>query len=692
MKKLISYIICMLFFIPVFAVTITSFGNANNISPDQGIPSYGITSPQAQPVHSVQVTITPFNPPIIIPDTGGEFQYSIVVKNNEGTSLNFYVWTIYEFPDGTTSDPVFGPANFKLPSKWSANRDDLSTDVAADMPSGMYTYYVYCGDYPKQIWDSDSFTFEKLPGEAGWYAQMPGIDERLLGVDFTDTENGWAVGTYHTILHTTNGGDTWFPQDDGQYYIQNYDDVDFIDDQIGWVFGSKILHTTDGGDMWIEQYDPSYGTNGGFFIDENNGWAVGGIIDTYNEIFVHYILHTANGGDTWSTQLYESGYYYDTVGPLNDIYFTDANHGWAVGYDGIIYGTTDGGANWNEQDSGVSGTYDNELYSVAFSDINHGWVTGESGILLYTTDGGTNWNTYDLGTDDYLNSVVFIDENNGWIAGYGYYPIHGSIFHTSDGGTTWEIQDTGTDDDEYFLYDLSFVDEYNGGAAGSTWYPFEGVMLHTETGGGASVYPELSYEPSALDYGEMYQSQEQNITIDVWNSGTGTLWYYLYVDAYAAQYLSFTPEEGFSAGEHDTITATLYTGGLQPGTYHWDVTLYSNDETVNVPVDVTIVESQQELSYAPLELDFGDVQWGQAPIMDLDIWNSGTGTMYYWIDDSGTFCIVEPWSGSSQGEVNTHTVMCFTSGLDYGHNECTLIIHSSGGNAEVPVYVNVVPQ
>ena len=93
----------------------------------------------------------------------------------------------------------------------------------------------------------------------------------------------------------------------------------------------------------------------------------------------------------------------------------------------------------------------------------------------------------------------------------------------------------------------------------------------------------------------------------------------------------------------------------------------------------------------PMAYDFGDVGQNQMVTMNLSIWNSGTGTMYYWIDDFDTFCIVEPWSGSSQDEVNIHTVMCFTSPLDPGPHQCDLTIYSSGGNGVFTVYVNVVP-
>jgi photosystem II stability/assembly factor-like uncharacterized protein len=632
----------------------------------------------------VDITIEPYNPPITIPSSGGNFQYAIEVVNNESDPITFDIWTDAILPNEHSYGPVLGPMEFHLPGKWSAKRDDITQHVPPFAPPGDYTYTAYIGIYPGDVWDSDSFTLEKLSGEAGWYAQMPGADRTLRGISFSDSENGWATGDYHTIIHTANGGDTWFHQDDGQYYIQNYNDVYFVDALTGWVIGSKILHTTDGGTTWMEQYEPSYNLYAGFFIDENNGWVVGGEIDYYFQIYQRVILQTSNGGNTWNTQLFQSGYYYDPIGPFNDVYFTDFSNGWAVGYGGAIFSTTDGGAHWDEQYTGIY----NELYGVAFTDIHNGWATGEEGALLYTTNGGMYWNTFDLGTSDDLNSIVFADERNGWIAGSGYYPIHGSIFHTSDSGYTWELQDTGTGEDQYLLYDICFVDDDNGWAAGGAFYPYEGIMLHTETGGGPDVYPVLAYTPVSIDFGDMYGSQSDSVDVTVWNGGTGTLSYHFSADC---TWLSFSPEGGFSSGEEDLVTVMIDTGGLQPGYYQCDVIITSNAGTSILPVEVTIIEANQELSFEPRFFDFGDMKQNRMETQILSIWNSGTGTMFYWIDDSDGFCIVEPWSGSSQGEVNEHTVMCFTSGLPLGPNECTLTIYSSGGNATIPVYVNVIP-
>ena len=115
-----------------------------------------------------------------------------------------------------------------------------------------------------------------------------------------------------------------------------------------------------------------------------------------------------------SAQWIQQNPYYPNSGALNDIFFIDHDHGWAVG--GGISGsnsfyTNDGGIIWNGMFN-----YGN-MNSVFFSDQNKGWVVGDNGIIKHTADGGENWEIQESGTDYDLQSVFFVDSLNGWIAG-----------------------------------------------------------------------------------------------------------------------------------------------------------------------------------------------------------------------------------------------------------------------------------
>jgi len=88
--------------------------------------------------------------------------------------------------------------------------------------------------------------------------------QQLYGDNFSSidiiTENDvWVCGTYGSIFHTTNGGNSWSRLRNGndlllpQYHLH---DILFIDDVNGWAVGDNglIIHTDDRGQHW-EEYD-----------------------------------------------------------------------------------------------------------------------------------------------------------------------------------------------------------------------------------------------------------------------------------------------------------------------------------------------------------------------------------------------------------------------------------------------------
>ena len=116
---------------------------------------------------------------------------------------------------------------------------------------------------------------------------------------------------------------------------------------------------------------------------------------------------------------------------LNDVFFPDNQTGWAVGNDGVIVNTTDGGQTWNAQTSGVTEI----LRAVFFIDTNTGWAVGGSinKTMIKTTDGGSNWQSIAASNifSNLMYDIAFADANTGWLATFD------SIYMTSDGGTTW---------------------------------------------------------------------------------------------------------------------------------------------------------------------------------------------------------------------------------------------------------------
>jgi hypothetical protein len=64
--------------------------------------------------------------------------------------------------------------------------------------------------------------------------------------------------------------------------------------------------------------------------------------------------------------------------------FTDDQHGWIVGYEGILWNTSDGGVNWTKSYLPTLEAY----CSISAVDQDHIWVCGGSGsILKYNGEG-----------------------------------------------------------------------------------------------------------------------------------------------------------------------------------------------------------------------------------------------------------------------------------------------------------------
>ena len=66
---------------------------------------------------------------------------------------------------------------------------------------------------------------------------------------FVSEETGWAVGRLGTILHTSNGGDSWSAQVSG--VASTLTAVDAVSGAV-WTVGDNgvVLRTTNGGGVW----------------------------------------------------------------------------------------------------------------------------------------------------------------------------------------------------------------------------------------------------------------------------------------------------------------------------------------------------------------------------------------------------------------------------------------------------------
>jgi Photosynthesis system II assembly factor YCF48 len=132
---------------------------------------------------------------------------------------------------------------------------------------------------------------------------------------------------------------------------------------------------------------------------------------------------------------------------LIDLDFADNNRGIAVGANGGIAYTTDGGAKW----SYGAFTYMSPagiITSTAFQDVQFintttAHAVGTNGCMAKTTDGGATWTfvrTPLYNNAKSINTVWFLDANKGYIAGqHNNTPdLTPKLYFTNNGGATWD--------------------------------------------------------------------------------------------------------------------------------------------------------------------------------------------------------------------------------------------------------------
>jgi photosystem II stability/assembly factor-like uncharacterized protein len=291
-------------------------------------------------------------------------------------------------------------------------------------------------------------------------------NQLLRSVYFSDSLYGWIAGDSGTILHTTDGGQTWIIQD--SQTENEIADLFFLNRNLGWAssfnysnipYGTVLLKTTNGGAEWTSEPYPEENIfmNCILFLDSLNGW-MGGT--------PHALVRTTNGGVTWQQAEIDTS----TLAffPVLVINFYNAKYGYASGgmFDiaGVIWRTSNGGDKWYAIDPSDAPadevhalhTFDSLHVMGAGGDPDFGYGVG----MIRTLDGGLNWEYDELGMQGLAVDLDFRNGTEAW-APLGQSP---TFIYSLDAGLTWTETSTP---DSTLVNEVMFPDSLHGFAVGT---------------------------------------------------------------------------------------------------------------------------------------------------------------------------------------------------------------------------------
>lgn len=140
-----------------------------------------------------------------------------------------------------------------------------------------------------------------------------------------------------------------------------------------------------------------------------------------------HIVYSNDAGETWMQAKVP------VSSDLTAVYFPSDQKGWAVGHDGVILVTTDGGLTWSLQ-------FDGRRANERLVEYMERQVAAkpQSTELKGLLDEAKRFK--EQGADKPFLDVWFADDNTGYVVG-----AYNLLFHTSDGGKNWQPLFDATD-------------------------------------------------------------------------------------------------------------------------------------------------------------------------------------------------------------------------------------------------------
>jgi len=306
--------------------------------------------------------------------------------------------------------------------------------------------------------------FRTTDGGNSW-VEVASPGTALHGLTFVDALTGYAVGDGTTVLKTVDGGLNWTPKPAPGLPALKLTSISCADASVCLITddtGDRLLRTVDGGDNYdsvVPSDEPIFAVA---FASATRAVAAGSFGAT---------VVSDDAGMTWSrvgSRIVARGLTSNGLGGFDHVNATNAQVAVAVGADGQLARTVDGGVNWFEVGVPTGETVNDAVFPT--TDV--GFAIDSQAGAFKTQNGGQSWSILNPGTTAPANSILALDVSQVLLIGPQ------GVRLSQDGGEQFDA----VKDKDVKKASLTDADSVGGGAA----YAFGPKALVFSPDGGQS--------------------------------------------------------------------------------------------------------------------------------------------------------------------------------------------------------------